>query len=157
MTERAADAERLAHIRYCHELQRGMDEALPSFQHMETALATIARLEQERDAAPATSGEIHLSYDELDRTANAAAATPEPADWRPIAEAPLAVWGWAWNFGWRHAYPAMRNGNNGAVWVDTCEPEAKGWQTFASYWRPADLPAFAARDAALKAREEETR
>jgi hypothetical protein len=61
--------------------------------------------------------------------------------WRPIAHAPLAVWGIAFQRAWRRPFPAMRNGDNGAVYVDTCEPEAKGWQTHADFWMPAlDLP-----------------
>lgn len=54
--------------------------------------------------------------------------------WLPIEEAPLAVWGLAFHPVWRHPFPAMRNGDNGAVYVDTCEAEAKGWQTFATHW-----------------------
>ena len=60
--------------------------------------------------------------------------------WRLIDAAPLGVWGWVWNRGWRHAYPGMVNGPNGAVWVDTCEPEARGWQTHATHWMPELLP-----------------
>ena len=61
-------------------------------------------------------------------------------NWMPIDSAPLAEWGLAWHIGWRRPFPAMRNGDNGAVWVDTCEPDAKGWQGYASHWMPLPEP-----------------
>lgn len=61
-------------------------------------------------------------------------------EWYPIATAPLGEMVWLWSAGWRHAFPGMRNGDNGAVWIDTCEPEAKGWQSFATHWMRAPKP-----------------
>ena len=61
--------------------------------------------------------------------------------WLNIDDAPLGVWGLAWAPGWRRPFPAMRNGNNGAVWVDTCELSATGRQEYARFWRAMpDLP-----------------
>jgi hypothetical protein len=59
--------------------------------------------------------------------------------WKTIESAPLAQMVLLWGPMWRHAFPGQRNGDNGAVYVDTCEPEAKGLQTFATHWTP--LPA----------------
>jgi len=56
--------------------------------------------------------------------------------WRPIETAPLMQMVWLWAPSWRHAFPGQRNGDFGAVYVDTCETEARGWQTFATHWQP---------------------
>lgn len=60
--------------------------------------------------------------------------------WQPIETAPIGEMVWLWNGGWRHPFPGRRTGDAGQVYVDTCEPEAKGWTTFASYWMPMSLP-----------------
>lgn len=64
----------------------------------------------------------------------------EMSGWQTIETAPLGQMVWLWGPLWRHAFPGRRNGDNGAVYVDTCEPEAKGWQSIASHWMP--LPAL---------------
>ena len=62
------------------------------------------------------------------------------SEWQPIESAPFAVWGWVWHRSWRRAFPGIRNGDLGAVWVDTCETEARGRQDYASHWMPAAEP-----------------
>lgn len=54
--------------------------------------------------------------------------------WKEIESAPLGKMVLLWAPIWRHPFPGQRNGDDGAVYVDTCEPEAKGWQTFATHW-----------------------
>lgn len=55
---------------------------------------------------------------------------------------PLGKMVWLWSGGWRHAFPGQRNGDLGQVYIDTCEPEARGWQAFASHWMAMpELPA----------------
>lgn len=58
--------------------------------------------------------------------------------WREmLAEpAPLGQMVWLWSGGWRHAFPGQRIGDLGKCRVDTCEIEAKGWDTFAEFWMP---------------------
>jgi hypothetical protein len=60
--------------------------------------------------------------------------------WLPIESAPLGEMVWLWSPAWRHAFPGRRNGDYGACYIDTCEPEARGWQTFATYWQPLPPP-----------------
>jgi hypothetical protein len=60
--------------------------------------------------------------------------------WQPIETAPFAVWGLVWHRGWRRPFPGMRNGYNGAIWVDTCETAAAGRQDYATHWRPNEPP-----------------
>lgn len=59
-----------------------------------------------------------------------------PEGWLRIEEAPLAVMGFVWHRSWRSPFPGMRNGDMGAVWVDTCDVKATGYQTYADWWRP---------------------
>jgi len=54
--------------------------------------------------------------------------------WQPIETAPLAVLVLLWSPAWRHPFPGRRNGDCGRCWVDTCEPNAAGWQTFCTHW-----------------------
>jgi hypothetical protein len=63
-------------------------------------------------------------------------------EWQPIETAPLGKMVLLWQPCWRHPFCGQRNGDAGQVWVDTCEPEARGWQAFASYWMPIpEMPA----------------
>jgi hypothetical protein len=69
------------------------------------------------------------------------AALAVPAQWMPIETAPLGKMVLLWHRGWRHCFAGQRVGDNGAVVVDTCEPEARGADYFASHWKPLDAPA----------------
>lgn len=62
------------------------------------------------------------------------------ADWMSIKTARLGEMVLLWHAGWRHPFPGQRNGDYGACYVDTCEPEARGWQTFATHWQPLPPP-----------------
>lgn len=57
-------------------------------------------------------------------------------NWKPIDTAPLGQMVWLWQRSWRHPFPGVRNGDLGAVYIDTCEPQAQGWQSHADYWMP---------------------
>lgn len=62
-------------------------------------------------------------------------------EWQGIETAKLGEKVLVWHAGWRCPFPGTPNGDFGAVYVDTCEVEARGWQTFASHWMPfARLP-----------------
>lgn len=63
-----------------------------------------------------------------------------PDSWQPIETAPLAEMVLLWAPAWRHPFPGRRNGDNGAVYVDTCETEARGWQAHATHWQPLPDP-----------------
>lgn len=67
--------------------------------------------------------------------------TPGTTGWQPIETAKLGEMVLLYSRGWRHPFPGCRNGDLGKCWVDTCEPEAKGWQTHADWWMPfPELP-----------------
>lgn len=66
--------------------------------------------------------------------------------WQPIETAPLRTMIWLWAPVWRHAFPGMRIGDFGQVYVDTCESEARGWATFATHWRPLPEPPVTGED-----------
>lgn len=71
--------------------------------------------------------------------------------WYPIDEAPLAVMGLVTGPLWRGAFPGARNGENGAVWIDTCEAVAKGRQDYATHWMPLPpRPCFGDRDVVVE-------
>jgi hypothetical protein len=55
-------------------------------------------------------------------------------EWKPIETAELGKMVLLYHPAWRHVFAGVPNGDDGACWVDTCEPEAKGWQTFATHW-----------------------
>lgn len=61
------------------------------------------------------------------------------SDWMPIETAPIGEMVWLWSGAWRHAFPGRHCGN-GEVWIDTCEPEAKGWKGYATHWMPLPEP-----------------
>lgn len=69
-----------------------------------------------------------------------ALAAAEAAMWRPIETAPIAKKVQVWSGTWRSAFPGMYTGNGMWVIVDTCEPEAKGWETVATHWRHLPTP-----------------
>lgn len=56
--------------------------------------------------------------------------------WRPIETAPLGEMVLCWHPMWRHEFAGQRNGDNGAVYIDTCETEAMGRQDYATHWMP---------------------
>jgi len=61
-------------------------------------------------------------------------------DWQPIETAKLGEKVLLWHRSWRCPFPGTPNGDAGAVYVDTCETQARGWQTYASHWAPIILP-----------------
>ena len=66
------------------------------------------------------------------------AGRAEASAWRQVAKAPLGEWGLLWHPSWRRPFPGLVTGELGRCWVDTCEPIASGWETFATHWRPQD-------------------
>jgi hypothetical protein len=54
--------------------------------------------------------------------------------WQPIETAPMCEMVLLWHPLWRHPFPGQRNGDHGAVWIDTCEMEARGRQEYATHW-----------------------
>jgi hypothetical protein len=62
------------------------------------------------------------------------------SEWMSIDEAPLGKKVMLWHTLWRAPYPGVRIGDHGSVYVDTCEPEPKGWHTFASHFAYIDAP-----------------
>lgn len=64
---------------------------------------------------------------------------------------PLGQMVWLWAGAWRHAFPGQRNGDYGQCYIDTCEPEAKGWRACATHWMPmAPTPNEAPMDDSLR-------
>ena len=61
-------------------------------------------------------------------------------DWQLIETAKLGEMVWLWHPLWRHAFAGRPNGDGGAVWIDTCETEARGRQDFATHWMPLPVP-----------------
>ncbi len=62
------------------------------------------------------------------------------SEWKDIATAELGKPVLLWGPGWRRPFPGMRIGDNGQVWIDTCEVEAKGRQEHATHWMPEQAP-----------------
>lgn len=83
-------------------------------------------------STPSTSAQDEGAQDE--------GAHHEGDGWRTISSAPLAKMVLLWHPAWRHPFPGQCNGDDGACYIDTCEVEAKGWQTYASYWQPLPSP-----------------
>lgn len=61
-------------------------------------------------------------------------------EWQSIDTAPLGETVWLWHRAWRHAFPGARTGDYGAVYIDTCETEARGWPGNATHWMPMSKP-----------------
>lgn len=63
------------------------------------------------------------------------------SEWQPIETAPFMETVLLWAPAWRSPFPGKRNSAEGHdVYVDTCEPEARGWQAWATHWRPMPKP-----------------